>query len=87
MTLKIRHRYRDRGDHLSFYDVSEYVFDPRDLDKDGKPPRWMKTPEPPDELADGEIEFDHAPSQADLRAAFPEFYARAAAPAAKEAKP
>lgn len=76
MTVKIRHRYRDRGDHLSFSDASEYVFDPRDLDADGKPPRFMKTPEPPGEPEDGEIEFDHPPTEDELRAAFPKFYAR-----------
>jgi hypothetical protein len=76
MTVKIRHRYRDRGDHLSFSDVSEYVFDPRDLDAEGKPPRWMKTPEPADELAEDEVEFDHPPTATELREAFPAFHAR-----------
>lgn len=81
--MRIRHLYRDRGDHLSFRDVSEYVVDPRDLDEHGNPPPWFATQKKIEAEA-GEIEFDHAPTADELKSAFPEFFAREAAKIAED---
>jgi len=69
--MPILFRYRDRGDHNSYRNCSQHDVDPRDIDqKTGKPPPWMKigTPIP---IEEGEIEFDHEPSEDELDAAFP----------------
>lgn len=74
MTLiKIRLLFRDCGDHLARRDASEYVYDPRDLDEHGQPPSWFLRSDLIKKTSD-EIEFDHEPSAAELRAAFPDFY-------------
>lgn len=74
MTVRIKHRYRDAGDHLAYRNASVYVFDPRDF-INGKPPgNLLGSVEL--ELEDGEIEFDHEPTAAELRDAFPAFHKR-----------
>lgn len=76
MTVKIRKLYSDDG--FAHRDVSEYVYDPRDLDEHGKPPaHWH--PQTAHEKIEGEVEFDHEPSAAELLAAFPNRAARLAA--------
>ena len=50
--------------------VSEYVYDPRDLDKDGKPPGWFLPQGEPVIAEPGEIEFDHVPTQIEIALAF-----------------
>jgi hypothetical protein len=75
MTVKIRYIFVDRGDHLAYRSASEYVYDPRDLDASGQPPpHFLRAPEIV--LEEGEREFDHLPTEVELQAAFPEFFAR-----------
>lgn len=70
MTLRVHHIYRDTGEGISYRAGHEYVYDPRDLDKDGKPPRWFM-PQAPFGLADGEVDFDHQLSEEELNRHFP----------------
>lgn len=50
-------------------DVSEYVYDPRDLDASGNPPSWF-VPQTRCEIEADEIEFDHIPGEVELAASF-----------------
>lgn len=70
--VKVRLLYRNGGDHLGYRNASEYVPDPRDLDKDGNPPNSFMRQESI-ALEAGEVEFDHEPTEAELRAAFPDY--------------
>ena len=61
---------RDAGDHVTVRHASEYVYDPVDLDADGNPRAGMLRSDPI-KAEEGEIEFDHMPTEAELDAAFP----------------
>lgn len=66
MTVRKRYFVKESG---AVRDVSEYVYDRRDLDKYGKPPGWflpqiIHEPEPDD------VEFDHIPTDIERRIAF-----------------
>lgn len=66
--MKIRFRYfcNEKGEVRHW---SEYVYDPRDLDANGKPPSWF-LPQDDNNPGPDEIELDHVPGQVELAALF-----------------
>ena len=65
---KVRHRYlyKESGAMRS---AAEYEFDPRDLDKDGKPPAWFHAPQSI-KADDDEVEFDRPVTMVEITLAF-----------------